>query len=266
VESKRALASLVFFITGFFPQRITIATAKLTSLAYYSFNIRSKSIVKENLKKMHVKFSIKQYLNFSQFLTENLCLFNNNLSLSRFRFHGMNVLEEAVKSGRPVFLVSVHYGNWELTGQALQRLGFKLTVIYEKNGDWIYDYIDKIRTKYGLRLLDKNASFADLKREIDEGRIIVFLIDRRSSNSSLKKVNFLGIETELPCGWFRIMKRTNAYPVAALTRFEKRRHHLYLMDASEWSFEKFYEKFDRMIKKDIFQYDFYSQMWKDLSR
>ncbi|MGE3063180.1 MAG: lysophospholipid acyltransferase family protein [bacterium] len=263
---RKLIASIIFFLAGKISLRSFVALAKLFSLAYYNFNIKSKSIVKENLKKMHIKFSINQYLNFAQFLSENIYLNNNEIKMSRFAFHNLSVLDLAVKSKKPVMLISVHYGNWELAGQALQRLGYNMTVIYEKKTDWIYEYIDRIRVKYGLRLINKDASLKDVKSEIEDGRIMVFLIDHKSTNTTLKQLDFLGVETDLPYGWYRLIQKFDAEPICILTRYENHKHNIYLFNARGLKFEEYYRKFERMIRKDIFQYDFYNQMWKDISR
>lgn len=264
-NKRNLLADTIFFLSRHLSLREFIALAKLISLVYYNLNITSRSIVKNNMKSMHMKFSIKQYLNFAQFLSENVYLFNNEINLSRFAFHNLDVIEEAVKSGKRVFLITVHYGNWEMAGQSMQKLGYNLSVIFEKKTNWIYEYIDKIRTKYGLKLIEKHASAEDIKKEADSGRIISFLIDHKSTNIALKQMKFLGIDTELPYGWYKLIKRLDAVPVCVLTRYENHKHHVYFFNSEDFSFDDYYIQFEKMIKKDIYQYDFYNQMWKDIS-
>ncbi|MDD3804103.1 MAG: lysophospholipid acyltransferase family protein [bacterium] len=264
--NRKILAKVVFFLTDRLSLRSFIYLARLYSLAYYNFNIKSKSIVKENMKKIHLKFSIKQYLNFAQFLSENIYLYNNEIDLSRFVFHNLNLLDSALRLKNPVFLISVHYGNWELSGQALVKLGYRMTVMYEKKNDWIYEYIDSIRVKYGLKLMTREISLEGIEDEAKSGRIIVFLIDHKSENIALRQMNFLGMETELPYGWFRLIKKLKASPVCVLTRYERRKHNLYFFSGTGLDFADYYKKFEKMIKKDIFQYDFYNQMWKDIAR
>ena len=264
-DKKRFIAMFVFFLAKHLRLREFIAIAKLVSLLYYNLNIRNRATVKNNMKFMHIKFSIKQYLYFAQFLSENIYLYHNEINTERFSFYNLDILSNAVKEGKKVFLISVHYGNWEMTGQALQKMGYNLSVIYEQKNEWIYNYIDRIRIKYGLKLIERDVMLDSIKNEIREKRILSFLIDHRSTNMALKQHKFLGIETDHPYGWFNLIKKLEVKPICIFTQYENNKHQVYFFEPINYSYENYYQYFEKRIKKDIYQYDFYNQMWKDIS-
>lgn len=266
MESRnKFIADIIIFLSNRLPCRIFIILGKTVSLFYYLLNIKNKSIVKENLKNIHIKFSIKLYLNFAQFLCENICLWNKDIDAEQFVWHNREVLDNAISSGRSVFIISVHYGNWQLAGQAIQKSGYNLSVVYEKKDEWIYDYLDKIRIKYGIKLIERSAGLKEILDDAAEKRIIGILIDQKSKNLSVKPVDFLKIRQDLPYGWFKLLKKKNFIPICLMTKYENHKHHIYFINGENLDYQGFYSLFERFIKKDMFQYDFYNRIWSDIN-
>ncbi|HAF07066.1 MAG: Lipid A biosynthesis acyltransferase [candidate division TA06 bacterium 32_111] len=257
------VVKISLFLLKYLPLRLLIVLAKLISILFYNFGIKSKKRVKENLKKCHIRFSIKIYLNNAQFLVENLYLFYHHPSENRFEFHNLELLENLLRKNEKVSIISVHYGNWEVVGQILQRKGFKISIVYQKRDEWFYHYIDNIRVKYGVKLIEKSSPLSVYKEQIENGRILSFLIDQKLNNITTKNVNFLGIVQNLPYGWYRLIEIFKLHPVLMVTRYERGKHKVYFYDAYSFPYEKIYRFFENHIRKDIFQYDFFSKIFQD---
>ncbi|MEJ5306813.1 MAG: hypothetical protein WHT27_00715 [candidate division WOR-3 bacterium] len=257
------VVKISLFLLKYTPLKILIIISKLISILFYNFGIKSKKRVKENLKKYRIKFSIKIYFNNASFIVENLYLMFHDPDERRFEIENEEILENLKRKNQKISLISIHYGNWEVAGQLLQRKGYNISIVYQKRDEWFYSYIDSIRVKYGIKLIEKNSPTYVYKKHIDEGRILSFMIDQRLNNLTTKKINFLGIEQELPTGWFKIIEKFDLYPVLMITRFEKGKHRVYFYDASGLTLEQIYEFFENQIKKDIFQYDFFSKIFQD---
>lgn len=257
------VVKISLFLLKYFPLKVLIILAKLISILFYNFGIKSKKRVKENLKKCHIRFSIKIYLNNATFLVENLYLLYHHPSEDRYEFQNLELLKNLVMKNEKVSIISVHYGSWEVVGQILQRKGFNISVVYQKRDEWFYDYLDAIRVKYGVKLIEKSSPLSVYKGHIENGRILSFLIDQKLNNLTTKNVNFLGIVQNLPYGWYRVIEKFKLHPVLMVTRFEKGKHKVYFYDAYGFSYEKIYRFFEKEIKKDIFQYDFFSKIFQD---
>lgn len=262
---RRAIASSVIYIERHTNRRVFVFFAKFISLVYYYFNIKSKSIVKENLRSIHTKFSIKLYLNFAKVLAENVFLMHHDLDMSRFHTHGMDVLDDALAQGRGVMLITMHYSIWEQGGQYLAKRGYPVNVIYEKKPDWIYAFLDNIRTKYGVKLINRNSRLSAFTDVFSRNEILGVLIDQKSDNKRLSIVPFLSLHREMPSGWYSLLKYTKAVPVIIYARMHKNGNHLYFKNAEKFDYLDYYTYFEKVIRRDIYQYDLYDRIWQDIN-
>lgn len=264
---ERFIYTTVYFMTAILNRRAFLIFAKIMAIIYYVIGVRSKSIVKSNLRNSHIKFSIKLYLNFAHFLAEYVFLMNNELDSDIFEVHNIEVFDKAFAGGKGVMAMTMHMGGWDVCGQYLAYRGYPINVIYEMKDEWIYKYIDEIRKKYGMRFIDMKAPVWDFLKVLKEGEVLFVLIDQKSDNAHLKKVRFLNIVKEIPYGWYRLLKVSKAVPVFCYTIYnhKDKKHHLYFENAETWSFEDYYKRVEEIANKDIYQYDFYDRIWQDIS-
>ncbi|MCK4523727.1 lysophospholipid acyltransferase family protein, partial [candidate division WOR-3 bacterium] len=203
---RKLIYGIVLFLTEKLSRRKFILIGKMISLIYYAFGIKSKSIVKENLKHNHIKFSIKLYLNFAHFLCENIYLLSNELDENIFELHNIELFNRAVKSDKGVMLLSFHYGGWDISGQLLSKYGYPINVIYENKKEWIYEYLDKLRKKYNTTLINRDSPVNIFLEILNKGEVLTVFIDQQSNNLALKTVKFLNISKAVPSGWYKLLK------------------------------------------------------------
>ena len=262
---RQLIYKIVLFLTNRLSRRKFILVGKMISLIYYAFGIKSKSIVKENLKHNHIKFSIKLYLNFAHFLCENIYLLSNELDENIFELHNIELFNRAVKSDKGVMLLSFHYGGWDISGQLLSKYGYPINVIYENKKEWIYEYLDKLRKKYNTTLINRDSPVNIFLEILNKGEVLTVFIDQQSDNLALKTVKFLNISKAVPSGWYKLLRISKAIPIFCYSVYKKSKHHLYFIDSSKYRFEDYYNNIDKIIRKDIYQYDFYNKIWEDIS-
>ena len=97
-----------------------------------------------------------------------------------------------VEAGEGVILVAGHFGSWDLVGPMVGRdLSLPVTVVV-KNPRWkpAAEYVEELRSRFGLGLLPSMNSFDAILREITDGRVLVFLLDQRYRRGI--PVNFFG--------------------------------------------------------------------------
>jgi len=263
MPNKRFIAWIIFNLSKIMPMQAFVILGKMISIFFYCCGIKTKAIVKSNMRKIKLKFSIKLYMNFAQFLCENIYLLHNDIDVRKFRILNRHILDNALSEGKGAVVISTHFGNWEFAGQYLRFIGYPVNVIYEKRDEWIYKYLDQIRVKYGIKLIDRNSSLAQFKSILDQNQLLGILIDHKSNNIQLKPMEFLGIKRQMPIGWYRLLKKTQAKPVLMYTFYRDGRHNIYFHDGSNMKYEEYYEFFREKIKNEIFQYDFFNRIWQD---
>ncbi len=110
-------------------------------------------------------------------------------------------LISAVKKGKAVILFTAHFGNWELAGIALRKLGLPLAVIAEPLGNGLFETYNYYRSRFGVEVIPYDQPRRIL-RAIKEKRVIAFLADRSLAGGGI------------PCPFFskvRLFPRGPAY-------------------------------------------------------
>jgi Kdo2-lipid IVA lauroyltransferase/acyltransferase len=89
------------------------------------------------------------------------------------------VLVDVMLSGRPLLLVTGHFGNWELAGYILGLLGFHTYAIARPIDNPFLDaYLRTFRERTGQRILTKNDDFDQIQHVLAKGRVLATLGDQ----------------------------------------------------------------------------------------
>jgi KDO2-lipid IV(A) lauroyltransferase len=92
---------------------------------------------------------------------------------------GGRQLVSVLLSGRPVLLVTGHFGNWELAGYALGLFGFKAHAIARPlDNPYVDDFLRGFRERTGQRVLAKKGDFDQMQSILDAGGVIATLADQ----------------------------------------------------------------------------------------
>ena len=92
-----------------------------------------------------------------------------------------DLILDQVASETGVILVAGHFGSWDLVGPMVGRdLSLPVSVVV-KNLRWkpAADYVEELRSNFGLGLLPSMNSYKAILEELDGGRVLVFLLDQR---------------------------------------------------------------------------------------
>ncbi len=99
---------------------------------------------------------------------------------SRVELVGGAVLERLRRAGRPSFLVSGHFANWELLAGAAVRAGLPLTVLHAVRADAAVErLLAAHRAALGCRFLPADAHVHAVVAELRAGRSLGILLDQR---------------------------------------------------------------------------------------
>lgn len=98
----------------------------------------------------------------------------------------------AMTSGRPVMIVTGHYGNWELAGYALGLLGFHTHAVARPlDNPYVDDYLRRFRERTGQRVLAKKGDFDEMQKLMQAGGVLATLADQDAGPRGLF-VDFFG--------------------------------------------------------------------------
>lgn len=82
-------------------------------------------------------------------------------------------------SGRPLVVISAHYGNFELGGYLMGLFGFPTyTVARELDNRYLDRWVNEFRGRTGQYMLSKRGSGAEIKQVLDAGGILTLLGDQ----------------------------------------------------------------------------------------
>jgi len=133
--------------------------------------------------------------------------------------HDLENLQNAVASGKGVVLVSGHYGNPELTVQALAAAGIYVYVLTEPlQPRQLSDLTHRLRSTHGHTY--RPVSMASVKgalRHLRQGGVVAILCDRDIQKTG-QLLPLCGCPARLPTGAATLAMRTGAQVVPAFTR------------------------------------------------
>ena len=150
---------------------------------------------------------------------------------ARTRVTGLEVVEEAVREGRAVILLSAHLGNWEIGGAALVARGFPVDVVVARQRNVLFDrYLTRSRERLGFGIIPRNEGRRGVLAALNAGRLAGILGDQDARRAGVF-VDFFGHPASTARGPAVLALRSGALVV---TLFAVRlpgwrpRYHVYL--------------------------------------
>jgi KDO2-lipid IV(A) lauroyltransferase len=127
---------------------------------------------------------------------------------------GLAVLEEAVRGGRGLLILTGHIGNFIVIGHYLRSLGFPMTFVAKRAAnEYVNREIVKVYGRHGSTIIPVRGFKNDpeggirLYRSLKRGEIVVALVDQDAGPEGYKST-FFGLPTSLPSGPARFAHRS----------------------------------------------------------
>ena len=133
-------------------------------------------------------------------------------SLSRIiECRGLENLRAAQARGRGVILFTGHLGAWELSSFALSAFGYPLNFLVRRiDNPLVEQMIEKTRTRFGNRSIDKRAAMRPMLRTLRAGGTLGTLVDLNTQPHEGIFVDFFGIPASTTSGLAALALRTGA--------------------------------------------------------
>ena len=114
---------------------------------------------------------------------------------------GWEILEDGLRRGRGVILVTGHLGNWELGGAYLAARGLPVDAIVRHMANPRFDrYLNMTRVGFGVRVIYDDQAVRQTPRALREGRFVAFLADQGVRGLASTFVPFFGRPAKTPRG------------------------------------------------------------------
>jgi KDO2-lipid IV(A) lauroyltransferase len=169
-------------------------------LFYYMLPIRKKTAYR-NLKLAFPEKPEKEiskiikgcYINVLTVIAEFFYMkkFRNEDLLRMMKVSNPELINEKLKQGKGLILISAHYGNWELTAYGVSRMCGKPfnVIIKEQANKKINERINRIRAGKGNIMIDMRDSLRQVLILLKENKIVAMLGDQSAPAENVK-INF----------------------------------------------------------------------------
>jgi predicted LPLAT superfamily acyltransferase len=150
----------------------------------------------------------KHFFWFASTIHDRVYLLNQRFDLFDIEIHGEQLMKDALKDGRGLFLIGAHMGSFEVI-RALGRRhsGMRVAMaMYEENARKINRILAAINPSaqqdvIGLGRID---SMLKISEYLEQGTLVGMLADRSLGNDDTETVTLLGSSARLPLGPFRM--------------------------------------------------------------
>ena len=225
-------------------------------------------VINENLRRsflnkeasFYQQITQDYYRHLSDLIFETLKAVTSKKStlLQHFSCTNPEILTPYLAQGRSCILMGSHHNNWEIACLAFPlQMEYPVYTVYKiLSNTYLNDYLNKLRSKWGMRMIPMQRLGRTLIEEKETPSVFVFIADQSpASTKHAIWLDFLNRETPFIHGVEKIAHKTK-YPVFYFSTIKTKRGHyiatikkLALPDNIERS--QLTQLYARQVEKDI---------------
>jgi KDO2-lipid IV(A) lauroyltransferase len=196
------------FIAQILPLQAIYRLAGFFSDLHLFFSPRDRDALENNLRiiqnsSLNVENSARDVSrNFGKYLADffRFPLIDQEYVKKNIKLENLNYIDESLKKGKGLIIVSGHLGSWELGGVALSLLGYSVAgVVLKHKQKLVNDFFKQQRENKGLHAIELSDAPRKCMEYLKQNKIIILLVDRDFTQNGLV-VEFLNKKTLLPKG------------------------------------------------------------------
>ncbi len=156
--------------------------------------------------------------------------------------------QNLVKEGKPVFLLTAHFGNWEIAGLIAGLLTDRIMygLYKEQRNNYITDYINRRRTQFGNKVISLGASVKEIFSVLKNKGTVGVVGDQRGPREGMR-VMFFNQPTAIYSGTASIAIKLNVpILVSFAARTENDKFKIFM---EEIEYQKFSGTIDEKIQQ-----------------
>jgi len=224
VIDKNKLEFFLFRTFAMFFHLIGINNSRKTTLflAWFLFKVLKirKEIVLKNLRTAFPellesdiqKLALENYRNILMTLIELMFIekFSRQDVLNFITDGEQYKYQNLVNEGKPVFLLTAHFGNWEIAGLIAGMLTDRIMygLYKEQRNNYITDYINRRRTQFGNKVIPLGTSVKEIFRVLKNNGTVGVVGDQRGPREGMR-VKFFDQPTAIYSGTASIAIKLN---------------------------------------------------------
>jgi Kdo2-lipid IVA lauroyltransferase/acyltransferase len=156
-----------------------------------------------------------------------------DVMLSRVRVEGREHVQAAAAHGRGVFVLTAHFGNWELLAAAHALAGLPLSIVTRPLDHPVLDDLAaRFRRRSGAELIVKRQAVREVLTALKRRRMVGILLDQNATRDEGVFVPFFGSPASTSKGLALLALRTGAPVVPIFLRREADGRHCVEMGAA----------------------------------
>ena len=182
--------------------------------------------------------------------------------------------------GRPAILVTGHYGNWELLGYLMAKLGAPMVAVMRPlDNPYLNDYLVRMLQRGGLQLLYKKGMSRSADQVIQDGGALCFIADQDAGRKGLfvdffgrqastyKSIGLLAIHHRVPVvvGYARRVSPRFRYAIGIARVIRPHEWHG-REDELLWLTQEYTRGIEQVVREDPSQYLWVHRRWKTRPR
>src|SRR5919199_5978904 len=137
---------------------------------------------------------------------------------------GLENLQAAQERGQGVILFTGHLGAWELSSFALSAFGYPMSFLVRRiDNPLVERMIEKTRTRFGNRSIDKRAAMRPMLRTLRAGGTLGILVDLNTQPHEGIFVDFFGVPASTTSGLAALALRTGAAVLPVFLAWDEKR-------------------------------------------
>lgn len=199
-----ALFNLARFFIFLLPSFLYRSLANFLGFLAYHLDRKHRKIAKVNLDlcfkdsksdKEKEKIIKRTFQNYAYYAIDFLD--NQNASkeriLKKIRWKNKEVLDEALKRGRNIFIQTAHYGNWEIFSLTFGIDYGNTNIVGRALDSAVMDKIlTKNREQFGINLIDKENALREILKAFKKNEMVGILVDQNTSEKDGIEIEFFG--------------------------------------------------------------------------
>lgn len=199
---------LGFFIANNTSIKFAYALARFLCDIHFLYSRTDRHAVLNNLRQIIpqeddlVSCARKVFRNFGIYLVDffRTPKLNKENVLEKNKVVNLNYIDEALKKGKGVIVVSAHLSNWELGGLIMSLLGYPISAVaYPHKEEKVNNFFNSQRESKGLEVIPVGNAARRCIENLKANKIVALVGDREFTPNGVI-IDFFGKKTLIPKG------------------------------------------------------------------
>jgi len=192
------------------PLRAAYSVATFAARLHYLLSKKDRRIVFGNLRavfpsenevNLH-RLAKEVFVNFAKYLVDFFRLEKLDIGFieEKVKVVGRENLNEGLKEGRGVIILTAHIGNYELGGAIMPLLGYRFNAVaLDHQNKLVNDFFIGQRVRTGVKVIPIGSALRRCYEVLKKGEVVALLGDRDFSNRGIT-TEFFGRKALIPKG------------------------------------------------------------------